>query len=259
VGRAHHDYELESRRTLHYVRGMNSAQAFTVAAAGGIDLVATMDAIVAEAVADLSADPVTGSIFDGTASRDLYLRFLIETYHYVLETTPLLKQGARALAGSRDALGKEMHERFEEHAQGEAGHERWVLDDIAAIGGDVEAAKRAEPSAAVQAYVAMVRFVGLSRRPLGLIGVAYFLEGISEQLGTRTAENMKKHSKIPNIAKALSFVESHGSTDVGHMEEGRATLRKIESARDKAAILLCAQSAAFQYAEMLHTAAKSAS
>jgi pyrroloquinoline quinone (PQQ) biosynthesis protein C len=250
---------LESHSVLHYVRGMTSAQAFTVAAAGGIDLPAALDAIVAEAVADLSSDPVTGRIFDGTASRELYLRFLIETYHYVLETTPLLKAGARALSGSRDALGQAMHERFNEHAKDETGHEQWVLDDIAALGGDVDAAKRAEPSAAVRAYVAMVRFVGLSRRPLGLIGVAYFLEGISEQLGTKTAENMKKHSTIPGVEKALSFVESHGSADVGHMEEGRATLRKITDARDKAAILLCAQSAAFQYAEMLHTAAKTAS
>jgi len=215
------------------------------------DLVGALDTLIHDTVATVLADPVLGSVFDGTASRDTYLRFLTQTYHYVLETTPLLRAGARAFAASSDAFGKSMHERFAEHAREETGHEQWLLDDIEALGADVEAAKRAEPSPAVQAYVAMVRFTGRSRRPIGLMGVGFLLEGVSEKLGTQTADNLRARSKIPGIEKALSFVDSHGSTDVGHMEEGRKALRTIEDPNDRAAVLLCAQCTALYYTELL--------
>jgi pyrroloquinoline quinone (PQQ) biosynthesis protein C len=182
------------------------------------DLVSTLDALVAGAVHDLGQDPLLGRVFDGTASRDLYLSFLLQTYHYVNETTPLLRAGARATAGHADPVHRVVHERFAEHAREEAGHEQWVLDDIAALGGDVEAAKRSEPSPAVRAYISMVRAVSASRRPLGLLGVAYFLEGISEKLGSKTAANFRRASKIPGIERALSFVDTHGEADVGPNE-----------------------------------------
>lgn len=220
-----------------------------------LDLVQTLDALIADTVATVRDDPRLGAVFDGTASRELYLAFLTQTYHYVVETTPLLRAGARALAGRGDALGQEMHARFAEHAREETGHEQWLLDDIAALGADVEAAKRADPSPAVKAYTAMVRAFGASRRPLGLLGVAFLLEGVSEQLGGRTAEAMKRRSSIPNIERALSFVETHGTTDVGHMEEGRRTLRKLADPRDRAAVRLCAEATAFYYTELLGPAA----
>ncbi len=223
----------------------------TTLVSNSADLLSSLDALIAGTVAAVTEDPVLGKVFSGAASRDLYLEYLVQTYHYVLETTPLLRAGARALAGAKDPLHVALHERFAEHEREETGHEQWILDDIAGLGADVEAAKKADPSPSVKAYVAMVRAVGASRTPVGLFGVAYLLEGVSEKLGSSSAKNLRERSGIPNIEKALSFLDSHGSADVGHMEEARATLRKISDPRELTAILWCAQSTSFYYRELL--------
>jgi hypothetical protein len=69
---------------------------------------------------------------------------------------------------------------------------------------------------------------------------------------------MKARSRIPDIEKALSFVESHGIADQGHTEEGRQTLRKVKDPRDQAAILLAAELTAFSYRELLGPASPAA-
>jgi pyrroloquinoline quinone (PQQ) biosynthesis protein C len=217
------------------------------------DIVLVLDRLIEDTVATLRADPVFGRIFDGTASRELYLRFLTETFHYVKQTQLQLQAGARALRDHPDPARRALAARFAHHEEEEIGHERWVLDDIRALGGDVEAAERAEPGAAVKAYLAMGAFVWQSRHPLGLMGIGTLLEGISEKLGTSAARNLEERSGIAGIGKALSFLRSHGEADVGHMEEARAALRSVADERDREVIVLCAKMTALYYTHLLYT------
>jgi len=216
------------------------------------DIVPVLDRLIDETVATLRADPVFGRIFDGTASRELYLRYLTQTYHYVKQTRLQLQAGARALRDHADPGRRALGQRFAHHEQEEIGHEQWVLDDIRALGGDADAAAREEPGAAVKAYLAMGAFVWQSRHPLGLMGVGTLLEGISEQLGSSTAKNLAERSGIPSIEAALSFLRSHGEADVGHMEEARAALRRVEDPREKEVIVLCARMTSLYYTHLLH-------
>lgn len=216
-----------------------------------LDIVPVLDRLIDDTVATLRADPVFGRIFDGTASRELYLRFLTQTYHYVKLTQKLLGEGARALKDHPDPKRRAFGERFAHHELEEVGHERWVLDDIRALSADVAAAERAEPGAAVKGYVAMAAFLWESRHPVALMGISTLLEGVSEKLGSGTARAFKEKSSIPNIQKALTFLEAHGEADVGHMEEARAALRRIEDEGDKQAVVVVARMTALYYTHLL--------
>ena len=224
----------------------------TPAAPEPLDIVPVLDQLIGDTVALLRADPVFGRIFDGTASPELYLRFLTQTYHYVKLTQVMLGEGARALRDHADPERRAFGERFAHHELEEVGHEQWVLNDIRALGADVAAAERAAPGAAVKGYLAMSAFVWESRHPVALMGVSTLLEGVSAQLGSSTARAFKERSTIPHIEKALSFLEAHGEADIGHMDEARAALRKVTGARDKEAIVLVARMTALYYTHLLY-------
>jgi pyrroloquinoline quinone (PQQ) biosynthesis protein C len=215
------------------------------------DLVAGLQGIVEETVRALIEHPLYGRIYDGTASRELYLRFLTQTYHYVIDTVPLLKQTERVLANSTDPVYQAFHARFAHHSEEEKGHDGWLLDDIAAIGGDIEAAKRARPCLAVHCYHSLIETVLKSDHPLAAAAFGGVLEEISARLGPPMTANLKRHSKIPNIANAVSFIESHGVADAEHTGENSDVLRSITNEGDKAAFLLCARQVALLYSGLL--------
>jgi pyrroloquinoline quinone (PQQ) biosynthesis protein C len=215
------------------------------------DIVSILDRLIDDTVATLLADPVFGRIFDGTASRELYLRYLTQTYHYVKQTQVQLRAGAHALSTDPDPVRRALGERFQRHAEEEASHDRWVLDDIRAVGGDPEAAQREEPCSAVRAYLAMTAFLWQSRHPLGILGVATLLEGLADRIGYSTARNLAERSGIPGIEQGLSFIRSHGAEDVGHMDAARAALRSVQHLGDRDAIVSCARMTALFYTHLL--------
>jgi pyrroloquinoline quinone (PQQ) biosynthesis protein C len=209
--------------------------------------------VIDQTVADLLADQVFSTLFDGTASRELYLEYLTRTYHYVKRTSPLLSQAKNAMQklADRAPVYKILADRFAEHEHEEAGHEFWLLDDIRAIGGDVAVAEAADPGPAVRAYGAMVDLVLCSNRPTGVLGFGTLLEGVSAKLGTRAANGMRAHSKIPNVSNALKFFDSHGEADAVHIVEANAVLDQITDAGDQRAILLCVETTGFHYLNLL--------
>lgn len=215
------------------------------------DLVATLHSTVEETIAALMADPTFKTLFDGTATREIYLAFLARTYHYVTYTSFQLEEGKKITATAPDPFVQAMHERFSHHAEEESGHELWILDDIRALGGDVEAVKREDPGAAVKAYAAMVILVLRSGNPLGILGVGALLEGISAKLGTLAANNLRARSTIPNIENALKFFDSHGEADREHILEQNKTLSSVPDEQDRRTIRLCIELTAFQYRNLL--------
>jgi pyrroloquinoline quinone (PQQ) biosynthesis protein C len=218
---------------------------------GTVSLVETLDRIVAETVSTLIEDPLYGPIYDGTVSREVYLRFLRRTHQYVLYTTTQLDEAARVLKDSPDPVHKAFVAKLSHHSREETGHDRWLRDDIVALGGDAHALESEEPCLAVAAYIAMLGVVLKSENALGVLGVGYYLEAISEKIGPRMAENLKRNSHIPNIANAVSFIEAHGIADVKHMAETRAALGGITNEGDKAAIVLLARLTAAEYQSLL--------
>src|SRR5450755_3429176 len=91
--------------------------------------------------------PLVRSTLRNGASRSLYLDFLTEAYHHVKHTFPLL-----ALAASRTS-DERYQDALVEYMEEERGHEKWILDDIRAVGGNPAAVRSGTPRIPCQIMV----------------------------------------------------------------------------------------------------------
>src|SRR5476651_1354330 len=100
--------------------------------------------------AEFCAIPVISSAVTVGVDRALYLAFLASAYHHVRHTCPLL-----GLALSRCQLADEPYRvGLLNYLEAEKGHETWILDDIAALGGDRQQVAHVLPPFAVRQLVA---------------------------------------------------------------------------------------------------------
>jgi hypothetical protein len=65
------------------------------------------------------------------------------------------------------------------------------------------------------------------------------LEGTSVQLATRAAENLQRTLQLPR--QAFSYLLSHGSLDIGHVEFFQKLMNRLTDAADQAAVVRCAK------------------
>lgn len=144
-------------------------------------------------------------------SRELYIDFLTQAYHHVRHTYPLL---ALASAMTRD-------ERFQgglvEYMNEERGHEKWILDDIRAMGGNADAVVSGKPGVPVQAMVAYCYYAIQWISPYAILGMVHVLEGLSVQVAHQLAGAVQKSLKADTDA-GFSYLSSHGGLDVEHVE-----------------------------------------
>ena len=84
---------------------------------------------------DFTSIPLIREAVRSGASRELYLDFLTQAYHHVKHTFPLLAFAAARTTDEayQDALVEYMEE--------ERGHEKWILNDIEAMGGNAAAVR----------------------------------------------------------------------------------------------------------------------
>ena len=129
----------------------------------------------AAARSDLFAVPVIEDALAGRITRAQYLAFLAEAYHHVRHTVPLLMACGSRLPESKSWMRTAIVEYIAE----EAGHEEWILNDIAAAGGDPRLARDGSPSPATELMVAYVYDTIARRNPLGFFGMVHVLEGTS--------------------------------------------------------------------------------
>ena len=98
----------------------------------------------------LLAAPAIQRALRGDVSRELYVEFLTQAYHHVRHTVPLLMAVGSRLPERHEWLREPILHYLEE----EAGHEQWILNDIAHAGGDRGGAAASRPSLATEAMVA---------------------------------------------------------------------------------------------------------
>ncbi len=164
-----------------------------------------------------------------------YTAFLAQAYHHVKHTVPLLMAcGARLperLEWLREAIG--------EYIEEEMGHQEWILNDIAACGGDKEAVRQATPLAETELMVAYAYDTIHRRQPIGFFGMVLVLEGTSIALASHAAENIKASLGLPDTA--FSYLTSHGSLDVGHVDFYQGLMNRLRREEDKQAVIHAAR------------------
>ncbi|BAU48745.1 long-chain fatty acid--CoA ligase [Sulfurifustis variabilis] len=187
---------------------------------------------------------------DGVAGRlplPGYIAFLTEAYHHVKHTLPLLM-----------ACGSRLPERLEwlrtavaEYIEEETGHQEWILNDIRACGGDAEAVRRGRPSLATELMVAYAYDTVQRGNPAGLFGMVFVLEGTSVSLATRAGEALQAALGLPK--QAFSYLLSHGSLDLEHIEFFRGLVNRLDREEDRAAIVHCANVVYRLYGDMFRS------
>ena len=189
----------------------------------------------AQARQGLLATPIIQGCLRGEVSLPSYVTFLREAYHHVRHTVPLLQATKAALPPHHQWLRDPLDEYIEE----EAGHDEWILDDIAACGADAETVRHGPPGHATEVMVAYAYDTIARRNPLGFFGMVHVLEGTSVSLALMAADAIQAPLQLPDAA--FSYLRSHGMLDVEHTAHFARLMERIDDPRDQADIVHAAR------------------
>lgn len=171
----------------------------------------------------------------GDVTLDEYIAFLGQAYHHVKHTVPLLMACGANLKDSQKWLQKAVAEYIEE----ELGHEEWILNDIKYCGADPNSVRHSNPSLETELMISYAYDMINRVNPLGFFGMVYVLEGTSVALATTAAEAIQEKLKLPK--KAFSYLTSHGSLDVSHVDFFEKLMDQVTDKNDQAQIIHCAK------------------
>jgi pyrroloquinoline quinone (PQQ) biosynthesis protein C len=191
--------------------------------------------------------PVIQRCLSGDVTRELYVAFLTQAYHHVRHTVPLLMAVGSRLPDHHAWLRDSVLHYLEE----EAGHEQWILNDIAAAGGDREAAAAAAPNVATEAMVAYAYDTVMRRNPVGFFGMVHVLEGTSVSLALQAADRIKSALALP--ISAFTYLRSHGELDKEHINDLAAILERLTDPADRAAVVRCAKGIYWLYGNVFRS------
>lgn len=182
----------------------------------------------------LLSAPVIADCLQGRVGLESYLAFLGQAYHHVRHTTPLLMSVGAHLPERLTWLRRPVAEYIEE----EIGHEEWILNDIAAAGGDAAAVRASRPELPAELMVAYAYDLVNRGNPAGFFGMVFVLEGTSVALALLAADKIQQSLKLPDAA--FSYLRSHGTLDQEHTQH-LASLVNAMTPEDQAEVLRCAR------------------
>jgi pyrroloquinoline quinone (PQQ) biosynthesis protein C len=197
--------------------------------------------------------PVIGEALAGHITRERYVAFLTQAWHHVRHTVPLLMAVGARLPDQHAALRKDVMHYLEE----ETGHDDWILNDIAAAGGDRVAAANSLPNVETDAMIAYAWDTVQRRNPVGFFGMVYVLEGTSVSLAVRAADEIQKTLGLP--PSAFTYLRSHGTLDLEHIEHLGGIVDALTDPADQAAVLQCARAMFWLYGNVFRSLGKESS
>ena len=196
--------------------------------------------------AQLFAAPVVADCLQGRVTLASYLAFLGQAYHHVRHTTPLLMTLGGRLPERLSWLRRPVAEYIDE----EIGHEEWILNDIAAAGGDADAVRASQPDLAAEVMVAYAYDLLNRGNPAAFFGMVFVLEGTSVALALQAADRIQQALALPN--SAFSYLRSHGTLDQQHTRHLADLLERMTPA-DQADVLRSARVFYQLYADVFRT------
>ncbi len=180
---------------------------------------------------ELQSLPIIRAGATGQVSLAAYIAFLTEAYHHVKHTTPLLMACGGRLPEKYEWLRTAVAEYIEE----EVGHQEWILSDIKACGGDAEAVRNGKPRIATELMVAYAYDTIARVNPVGFFGMVLVLEGTSVALATHAGKALQQSLNLGN--DAFSYLSSHGSLDVSHVDFYESLINRVTDPADQACLI----------------------
>ena len=194
---------------------------------------------------ELLASPVILAAMAGRVSRLHYLDFLTRAFHHVRHTVPLLMACGARLSADQEWLRSDVAHYIEE----EIGHHEWILNDIAAAGGDADAVRASQPDLQTDVMIGYAYDTVMRRNPLGLFGMVYVLEGTSVSLACRAAAALGSALDLP--ADAFTYLSSHGTLDVEHIGHFEKLVNGLDNAADRDSVVRSAKTFFHLYGNVL--------
>lgn len=195
----------------------------------------------------LMETPVLQHAQTGAVTRETYLAFLAQAYHHVKHTVPLMMACGARLPSRLEWLRLALAEYIEE----EIGHEQWILDDIRACGGDADAVIAATPNLPTELMVSYVHDRIARGNPVSFFGMVNVLEGTSIAVATRAAGAIQASLGLPG--EAFSYLNSHGSLDLEHVEFFKRLMNRLDDTDDQAAVVHTARVVYRLYSDMFRS------
>ena len=194
----------------------------------------------------LLSSPIITQCLRGDVTRESYLAFLGQAFHHVRHTTPLLMLLGGRLPERLAWLRRAVAEYIEE----EIGHEEWILNDIAAAGGDAEAVRHSRPELPAEVMVAYAYDLVNRGNPAGFFGMVFVLEGTSVAMALNAADRIQQALALPDAA--FSYLRSHGTLDQEHTRHLADLLEKM-TPEDQQEVIRCAKVFFRLYAEIFRS------
>jgi pyrroloquinoline quinone (PQQ) biosynthesis protein C len=179
----------------------------------------------------LQSTPQIVDALHGRITRQAYIDYLAQAYHHVSHTVPLMNATKARLNDAHSHFRAALDEYIAE----ETGHEEWILDDIAAAGGDAEGVRHSQPNGATELMVAFAYDQVQRGNPMSFFGMVYVLEGTSIQLADLGAKSVQTSLGLPPAA--FRYLTSHGALDIEHMAFFENLMNEVTSREDQAAII----------------------
>lgn len=194
----------------------------------------------------LLSAPIINDCMAGRVSRESYLAFLGQAFHHVRHTTPLLM----SLGGRLPERLASMRSAVAEYIKEEIGHEEWILNDIAAAGGDAEAVRKEQPGLPAELMVAYAYNMISRGNPAGFFGMVFVLEGTSVALALTAADRIQEALGLPD--SAFSYLRSHGALDQEHTRYLASLLEQM-TPEDQAEVMRAARIFFKLYGDIFHS------
>jgi pyrroloquinoline quinone (PQQ) biosynthesis protein C len=175
-----------------------------------------------------------------------YRAFLRDLYHIVWHFCPIMAVAAARCDDRLRTVRYELYERIDE----EKGHESWVLEDIGAMGGDVQGANQAAPSAPVQAMIGFNYYAAEHVHPCAVLGMLYVLEVVASVYGGKVADSIARATGKDVTAGGFRFLSSHATMDADHMAKLNVLLKTIDDPAAQAAIISSTQVNFHQFGQL---------
>jgi pyrroloquinoline quinone (PQQ) biosynthesis protein C len=210
------------------------------------ELRSELEAITKKAVSKYDYHPLGQKLIEGSLSAPFYKGLLVQVTKYVAESANLLGEAGRQLAEREPELSRLLLQKAPE----EAGHQNWAYNDLDAMGVSRDEADAVPRAPATDAYLAFNKFI-VREYPAGFLGTALVLETLSVARAATAARNLCRFSGIPNVENAVSFLESHGALDEGHVEELLSLLEALPRGELLAQVQLCAEVVGFLHPSLI--------
>src|SRR5579871_1076100 len=212
-----------------------------------MDFYTELQDVTAAERARLQSLPIVAAALAGNVTREQYLSFLERAFHHVKHTPSLLMACGARLPAERDWLRAALAHYIGE----EVGHHEWILDDIAAAGGDADAVRLSAPNFETELMVAYAFDTIARGNPVGLFGMVYVLEGTSVALAQRVAQSLAQTFGL--APDAFSYLNSHGALDRDHVEHFASVVNRLDDPDDRACVRKCARDFFRLYGDVLRS------